>query len=61
MFGVGSGLSHKQYIMLKRLSKDKQYSVVQTFVNYGRKKYLTIGPRACMMKLFTSVINFIAE
>jgi hypothetical protein len=36
-------LTHKHCTRVKRLAMDKHSNLIQTFVNYGRKK-LTLGP-----------------
>jgi hypothetical protein len=36
---VSSGHTHKLWIWLERLVKDKRSSLLQKFVNYGRKKF----------------------
>ncbi len=36
---VGSSLFHKHWAWLQRLASEKRSSVLQTFVNYGRKKF----------------------
>ncbi len=37
--GLGSGPYKKHWTRLERLARDKQYSLLQTLVNYGRKKF----------------------
>ncbi len=41
---VSSGLTNNHYTRLKRQARDKHYSLLRTFVNYGRKKFYNIGP-----------------
>jgi hypothetical protein len=41
---VGFGLICKQYTFLEWLATHKDYNLVQTFVNYGRKRFYNIGP-----------------
>jgi hypothetical protein len=48
---VGSRLTHKYLTWLKRLARDKHNSLLQTFVNYSRKKFYNIGPRFHIVKL----------
>ncbi len=43
--GQAPGLTHKHYNRLIRLVRDKHSSLLQIFVNYGRKKFYNIGPR----------------
>ncbi len=38
---VCSGLTHQHYTRLERLTKDP--TLLETFVNYGHKKYRNIG------------------
>jgi hypothetical protein len=40
----GSCLTLKQKTRLERLARDKHSSLLQEFVNYGRKKLYNIGP-----------------
>ncbi len=42
---VGSGLTHKHQTRQERLAKDKPSSLLQKFVNYGRRKFSNIGHR----------------
>ncbi len=39
----GSGLIHNHNTKLKKLVRHKHSSLVQTFVNYGSKKFYNIG------------------
>ncbi len=39
-------LNCKHYTLLERLPKDKQSSLLWTFINYGRKMFCNIGPRS---------------
>ncbi len=39
-------VTNKHYSMLERLAKDKHSSLLQTFVNNGRKMFSNIGARA---------------
>ncbi len=41
---VGSGLTLNHYTRLDRLAMDKHLSLLQEFINYGRKKFPIIGP-----------------
>ncbi len=40
---VGSGLAHKYLTRLEKLTRGKHFSLLQKFVNYGRKKFYYIG------------------
>ncbi len=46
----GSGLTNKHQIRLEKLAKDKPSSVLQKFVNYGRKKFYYIDHKAYLGK-----------
>ncbi len=48
---LAPGLIHKHYTRLERPARDKHSSLVQTFVNYGRKKFYKVGP----LSLFDAV------
>ncbi len=37
------GLNHKQQTKQEKIAKDKHSSLLQTFVNYGCKKFYNIG------------------
>jgi hypothetical protein len=39
------------------LARDKHSSLLQTFVNYRRKKFYNIGPWVNVIKLFTALIT----
>jgi hypothetical protein len=41
--------------MLERLAMDKHSSLLQKFVNYRQKSFVTLGPVANVIKLFTAV------
>ncbi len=41
---------------LERLARDKHSSLLQIFVGYGCKKFITLTPNANVIKLFTDVI-----
>ncbi len=41
---VSSSLTHNYFTRLKKFSDDKHSSLLRTFVNYGRKKFCSIGP-----------------
>jgi hypothetical protein len=43
--GYTPGLTQKLYIRLESSKRGKHSSLLQTFVNYGRKKFSKIGPR----------------
>jgi hypothetical protein len=38
--------------VLERLARDKYISSLRTFVNYGRKKFITSGPGANVISFF---------
>jgi hypothetical protein len=40
---VGSSYTFKHETMLERLAKDKHFSLLQTFIDYGRKKLCNIA------------------
>ncbi len=45
------------FAKLEKLARDKHSSLLQTFVNYGRRKVLQhLAPEANIIKLFTDVI-----
>ncbi len=50
--GQAPGLTHKHQNRLERLGKDKHSSLVRKFVNYGRKKFYSIGPSDLCYKNF---------
>jgi hypothetical protein len=41
---LNSSLAYKQKTRLERLSRDKHSSFLRKFVNYGQKKFYSIGP-----------------
>ncbi len=41
---VGSGHTCKHQTRMERLAKDTHSSLLQTFVKYGRKSFITLGP-----------------
>ncbi len=41
---VGSCFTKRHYIRLERLLMDKHSSLLRTFVNYGRKFFITLEP-----------------
>ncbi len=41
---VGAGLMCKHFVRLDKISCDKHSSLLQTIINYGRKKFYNIGP-----------------
>ncbi len=51
------GLTFKHYTRLERLVRDKHTSLLRTFVNYGRKFFITWTPGAgaIVIKLFADV------
>ncbi len=54
---VGSGLTGKNYTNMEMLARDKHSSLLRTFVNYGCKSFITLGPGPNVIKLFTAAIN----
>jgi hypothetical protein len=40
--GLAPGLSYKQWTRLERPARDKHFSLLRKFVNYGRKKFYKI-------------------
>jgi hypothetical protein len=42
---LSPGFTHKNYTWLESLSREKHSSILETFVNYGCKKFYNIGPR----------------
>jgi hypothetical protein len=46
---------------MEYLAKDKHSSLLRKFVNDFRKKWKTLGPWACIIKLFTDVINGVVQ
>ncbi len=57
---IGSVLSCKHQTRLLKFARDKHSSLLQKFVNYGRKKFYNIGPGT--VKLATAVIyGFIVQ
>jgi hypothetical protein len=48
---------------LERVVRDKDSSLLRTFVNYGRKKFLNIGPKPGCLELFLEQlkISFILQ
>ncbi len=52
MFHLGRLLpSPKRNTKLRRLKRDKHSSLLQKFVNYGRKKFCDVGPGVNVIKL----------
>jgi hypothetical protein len=47
---IGSGITRKDWIRLKRPSKDKNSKFLKPLVNYGRKKFDDNGPRTLSQK-----------
>ncbi len=43
---VGLGLTHKDQTRMKNLARDKHSNLLRTFVNFGRKSFMTLGPGA---------------
>ncbi len=46
--GLAPGLTHKHYTRPAILARDKHSSLLRKSVNYGRKKFYSIGPRMKM-------------
>ncbi len=44
--------ARKPTARLERPARDKHSSILQTFINYGRKKFYNAGSGACTIKLF---------
>ncbi len=44
---VGSSLTQKHYTRPKRCAREKHSSLLQAFINYGRKKFYNIDDRSC--------------
>jgi hypothetical protein len=58
--GLAPGLSRKHQTRLKRLARNKRSSLLQTFVNYGRKKFYVSGHRfSNLFKILSSFHSFI--
>jgi hypothetical protein len=53
---VGSSLTHKHQTRYERPAKEKRYSLLEIFVNYVRKRCITLSPRPNVLKFFTSAI-----
>ncbi len=49
---VGSGLAHKSQTRLERAARDKNSSLLRTFINYSCKKFYDYGPRGQFNKTF---------
>ncbi len=47
---VGSGLASKHLVRLEKLARDKHSTLLQFFLNYGRKNFITLGPGGCIIK-----------
>jgi len=41
---VGSGLTNQHLTRLEKLARGKHSSLLQKFVKYGRKNFITLGP-----------------
>ncbi len=52
---VGSGLTGKHQTRLENLARDKHSSLLRNFINYGRKKFYSIGTRYKSTKHFSFV------
>ncbi len=53
---IGFYFTNKHWTKLERLARDEHSSLLQTFLNYARKSFLTLGPGTCTVKLITAVI-----
>jgi hypothetical protein len=49
------GLTRKHETRLLRLARDKHFSLLRNFVNYGSKSFTGLAPGANVIKLFTAV------
>ncbi len=54
---LAPGLTCKHQIRLESPARDKHSSLLDTFVNYVRKKFYNIGLWVLYYKLFTNVPN----
>ncbi len=52
---VGSSLNSK-HARLERPARNKHYSLLQTFVNYRCKFFITLGPDVIMLSVVTSKV-----
>ncbi len=49
--GQAPDLTSKHLTRLEKLASDKHFSLLQTFVNYGREKFYNIEPNLTCLKL----------
>jgi hypothetical protein len=63
MFNLGSLQPYSEMTRLEKLARDKHSSLLQKFINYGEKGFITLGSGgANIMKLFSAEFtNFYAE
>ncbi len=59
---VGPGLALKHWTRLEKLARDKHSSLLRKYLNYGRNKFYSTGPRCqpktiLKMKLFVDGPN----
>jgi hypothetical protein len=57
--GWAFGLIHKQYTRLERLARDKHSCLFQKFMKYGGKSFISFGPDADVIQLFTDIICYL--
>jgi hypothetical protein len=50
--GQTPGHTHKYYTRLDRLARNKHSILLRTFVNYDRKKFITLGPERNQVEHF---------
>jgi hypothetical protein len=55
--GKALGVTHKHCTRLERLFKDKHFSLLRTFPDYGRKKFYNNGARKGARTLSLMTIN----
>ncbi len=53
----GFGLSHKHEAGLERFAGDKHFRLLQTFVNYRYKNFITSDPGPNLIKIYSSAMN----
>ncbi len=56
---AGSMLTCKHQTRLERLARDKHSSLLRTFVNYGRKSFIILGPRNAMKSFVRNLQIFV--
>ncbi len=47
--GETPGFTHKHQTRLEKLARDKYTTLLQTFINYGQKSFITFGPGSQLM------------